>query len=100
MTPYVNAYKAKRDKVVAGLGDHFELNVPGGAFYAFPKVPGGGRVTATEFVSRAIERNVLIIPGNVFSSRDTHFRLSYATSDAKLEQGISILRELASEIGR
>jgi aspartate aminotransferase/aminotransferase len=52
-------------------------------------------MTATEFVQKAIERNVLIIPGKVFSSRDTHFRLSYATSDAKLEQGLTILRELA-----
>jgi aspartate aminotransferase/aminotransferase len=100
MTPYVNAYKAKRDRVVAGLGEFFEINTPGGAFYAFPKVPGGGRVTATEFVSKAIERNVLIIPGNVFSSRDTHFRLSYATTDAKLDQGIAILRELAQDVGR
>jgi aspartate aminotransferase/aminotransferase len=55
-------------------------------------------MTATEFVARAIERNLLIIPGNVFSSRDTHFRLSYATTDAKLEEGIKILRELAKEI--
>ncbi len=93
MSPYVAAYKKKRDLVVEMLGGAFELNTPGGAFYAFPKVPGKG--TATEFVQKAIERNVLIIPGNVFSSRDTHFRLSYATSDAKLEQGLTILRELA-----
>ncbi len=105
MSPYVDAYKAKRDKVVKELtagrvAGGFELIVPGGAFYAFPKVPGGGKVTATEFVAQAaIERNVLIIPGNVFSARDTHFRLSYATSDAKLAQGLEILRDLAKEIG-
>ena len=67
---------------------------------AFPKVPGGGAVTATQFVAKAIERNVLIIPGNVFSTRDTHFRLSYATNDDKLRQGLEILRDLAREIGR
>ena len=32
---------------------------------------------------------VLIIPGNVFSERDTHFRISYATTDEKLRQGAS-----------
>jgi len=104
MTPYINAYKAKRDRVVAALSDDFELNVPGGAFYAFPKVPMGkgdaGKIGATQFVQKAIDRNVLIIPGNVFSARDTHFRLSYATSDAKLDQGLAILRELAKEMGR
>lgn len=98
MTSYVNAYKSKRDRVMAGLGEYFEINAPGGAFYAFPKVPG--TLSGTAFVQKAIDRNVLIIPGNVFSSRDSHFRLSYATSDEKLEQGIGILRELAKEVGR
>jgi aspartate aminotransferase/aminotransferase len=98
MSPYVAAYKKKRDLVVDMLGGVFELNKPGGAFYAFPKVPG--RQTATEFVQKAIERNVLIIPGNVFSSKDTHFRLSYATTDSKLEQGLVILRELGQQSDR
>jgi aspartate aminotransferase len=100
MSPYIDAYQKKRDRVVAGLKDHFEINHPGGAFYVFPKVPGGGKIGATEFVQRAIDKNMLIIPGNVFSTRDTHFRISYATTDAKLDQGIAILRELAEQIGR
>jgi aspartate/methionine/tyrosine aminotransferase len=105
MTPFIHAYQKKRDRVVQQLRDHFDLNFPNGAFYAFPKVPGSApdgksKISATQFVQKAIERNVLIIPGNVFSARDTHFRLSYATTDAKLEQGLSILRELAREIGR
>jgi len=100
MTPYVNAYKGKRDRFVRELRDFFEINEPGGAFYVFPKVPGNGQISATEFVQKAIDRNLLIIPGNVFSSRDSHFRVSYATTDTKLEQGIAVLRELANEIGR
>ncbi|MGN6370804.1 MAG: pyridoxal phosphate-dependent aminotransferase [Phycisphaerae bacterium] len=100
MTSYIEAYRKKRDRVVAGLSEYFEINAPGGAFYVFPKVPGGGKISATEFVQKAIDRNVLVIPGNVFSSRDTHFRISYATTDAKLEAGIGILRELAKEMGR
>jgi aspartate aminotransferase/aminotransferase len=100
MSAHIHAYRTKRDRVVNGLKDLFEINPPGGAFYVFPKVPGDGRVTATEFARRAIEKNVLFIPGNVFSDRDTHFRISYATSDQKLDQGIAILRELAAEITR
>ncbi len=94
MQPYVDAYKLKRDRMVNGLKDYFEINPPGGAFYIFPKVPGG--VTASDFAQRAIAQNVLLIPGNVFSSRDTHFRISYATADNKLDAGIAILRELAA----
>ena len=58
-----------------------------------PKAPLGH--TASEFVARAIENNVLIIPGNVFSEQDTHFRISYATTDEKLAQGCDILCSLA-----
>jgi len=89
----VEAYRKKRDLVYEGLGDKFELVKPGGAFYAFVKAPGAAG--ATQFVEKAIANNVLIIPGNVFSEKDTHFRISYATSDDKIEQGIEILRKLA-----
>jgi aspartate aminotransferase/aminotransferase len=88
----VEAYRKKRNLIYEGLGDKFELVKPGGAFYAFLKAPGEA---ATEFVEKAIKNNVLIIPGNVFSEKDTHFRISYATSDEKIEQGIEILRGLA-----
>lgn len=88
---FVAAYRKKRDLVYEGLKDKFELVRPGGAFYAFVKSPAG---TATEFVEKAIANNVLIIPGNVFSEKDTHFRISYATSDEKIKQGVEILRRL------
>ncbi len=89
----VDAYRKKRDLLYDGLKDAFELVKPGGAFYAFVKAPGGAG--ATEFVEKAIKSNVLIIPGNVFSEKDTHFRISYATSDEKIRQGVEILHNLA-----
>jgi aspartate aminotransferase/aminotransferase len=84
----VDAYRKKRDVLYEGLKDKFELVKPGGAFYAFVKTPGR---SGSEFVERAIKNNVLIIPGNVFSEKDTHFRISYATSDEKIKQGVEIL---------
>ena len=92
MSEQVAAYKRKRDMVVDALGEKFGTVTPGGAFYAFVPAPGGD---ATEFVKKAIDNNVLIIPGNVFSSRDTHFRISYATADDKLAEGLDILTSLA-----
>ena len=89
----VDIYRNKRDLLYSGLKDNFELVKPGGAFYAFVKAPDGS--TATEFVEKAIANNVLIIPGNVFSEKDTHFRISYATSNDKIRQGVEILRSLA-----
>lgn len=94
MTAHVAAYKKKRDYVAERLADSFDAVVPGGAFYFFPPAPSG--MTGTEFVERAIEHDVLIIPGSVFSERDTHFRLSYAADDATLERGLNVLCEIAS----
>ncbi len=92
MSAEAAAYKKKRDIVRDMLGEKFGLVTPGGAFYAFVAAPGGD---ATAFVTEAIANNVLIIPGNVFSARDTHFRISYATSDEKLREGLEILADLA-----
>jgi aspartate aminotransferase/aminotransferase len=94
---HVRHYREKRDKVVAQLSPTFELATPGGAFYAFPKVPDHLNLTGQQFVEKAIEQGLLIIPGNVFSERDTHFRLSYACDDAMLDRGLEMLVELAKE---
>jgi aspartate/methionine/tyrosine aminotransferase len=96
MAEHVAAYRRKRDLVVEKLSGAFDLATPGGAFYALPRVPPRLGLTATQFVERAAERNVLIIPGNVFSNQDTHFRLSYACDDATLAKGLDILVDLAA----
>ena len=96
MSPYISTYRAKRDKMVQGLAGHYEVVRPGGAFYVFPRVPKGAG-TATEFVQRAVERGLLIIPGHVFSRHDTHFRISYAADDRTIERGIEVLQAIAGE---
>ena len=85
-------YRRKRDRVVAGLRERFEIVHPQGAFYVFPMAPWG---SGTEFVSEAIRHNLLMIAGSSFSQRDTHFRVSYAADDAVLDRGIEILNRLA-----
>jgi aspartate aminotransferase/aminotransferase len=90
--PIVDDYRRKRDLVVETLRPHFEFAVPGGAFYVYPQAPRG---TATEFVKAAIAENLLIIPGNAFSKRDSHFRVSFAADTSRLEEGLRILLKLA-----
>jgi len=90
-TAIVADYRAKRDRLCRALEGRFRFAVPGGAFYLYPEVPEG---TATEFVARAIDNNLLVIPGNVFSRKDTHFRISFAASDEMLDRGIRILTEM------
>jgi aspartate aminotransferase/aminotransferase len=79
---------------VAGLEGYYEFTKPNGAFYIFPKAPGGH---GTQFVHRAIENGLLIIPGGIFSQRDTHFRISFAAPDATIDRGIEVLRRLAGK---
>jgi len=90
--PVRRSYLAKRDLACGMLTEAFELVEPQGAFYAFPAAPGG---SGAGFVRRAIDRGVLVIPGGVFSERDTHFRISFAAADETVERGCRVLVELA-----
>lgn len=94
---FVHDYEQRRNLVVEKLSRVTELTAPAGAFYAFPKVPEHLGMTGTQFTERCIERKVLLIPGRVFSSRDTHIRLSFAAPRAKLEQGLDIIAGLMAE---
>ena len=91
ITDHVDQYRHKRDMIVTELADDFEIVKPGGAFYVFPRAPVA---SGSEFVMRAIENNLLIIPGAMFSNRDTHFRISYAADDETIARGIEVLRKL------
>ncbi len=90
LSPLVARFAMRRDMVVDALGDVTDLVVPEGAFYAFPAVAEGGEA----FCQRAMDAGVLVIPGHIFSSRDTHVRISLAADEARLEQGLQILRGL------
>ncbi|MEW6355656.1 MAG: aminotransferase class I/II-fold pyridoxal phosphate-dependent enzyme [Planctomycetota bacterium] len=88
---HVNDYRRKRDMIWEGLRGKYDLQRPQGAFYAFPRVPHG---TGQEFAAEAIKNNLLVIPGEVFSERDTHFRIAYAANDETIRRGIEILNSM------
>ncbi len=92
LSKHISSYNKKRDMMYDGLKDTYQIVKPGGAFYLFPKVPWG---TDEEFVTSAIQKNLLIIPGSVFSERHTHFRISYAATEETIKRGIEILNNLA-----
>ncbi|QDU38352.1 Putative N-acetyl-LL-diaminopimelate aminotransferase [Maioricimonas rarisocia] len=94
MSSHVDEYRKKRNFMRESLQEKFDIRGADGAFYMFIKAPWG---TGSEFVRKAIENNLLIIPGNVFSESDTHFRLSYAASDETLRRGVEVLNRLADE---
>jgi aspartate/methionine/tyrosine aminotransferase len=89
---YIEAYRRKRDRIYEGLKNRFDIQLSGGAFYAFPGTRNGD---GDAFVAEAIKAGVLVVPGSVFSERKTHFRISFAATDATIEKGIDVLNRLA-----
>ena len=94
MQEHVDDFQSRRDMVVDRLSKVTEVSIPEGAFYVFIKVPEHLGLTSNQFVDRCLEREVMVIPGSVFSDRDTHFRVSFSAPREKLEQGIDIICEL------
>ena len=95
MSSYIEDYRNKRNRLVADLDPAFDLVPPGGSFYAFPRIPAGA--TEETFMAACLERKLLVVPGSAFSARDTHFRMSFAVSDADLSRGIDALNEVAGQ---
>lgn len=95
MSGEIAEYRRRRDLVVGELSKVTQVAKPGGAFYVFAKAPGDEPNAATRFYNRCKEEKVFIVPGEAFSARDSHFRLSYATSRENLEKGLEVIVRLA-----
>lgn len=89
-------YRGKRDFIMEGLKENFEIVKPDGAFYMFVKLPEGADPQA--FMNACIERELLVVPGGACSEKNTHFRLCYATTDDKLKRAVVILNEIADSL--
>ncbi|MEC9372887.1 MAG: aminotransferase class I/II-fold pyridoxal phosphate-dependent enzyme [Planctomycetota bacterium] len=89
--PTVARFQKRRDMVFDMLSEVTEIARPGGAFFAFPRVPERLGMTGRQFIEKAVGRSVLVINGGVFSARDTHFRLSFAVEEGRLKRGLETL---------
>ncbi len=94
----MTGYTAKRDQLLAALdGAGYEYVRPQGAFYIFPKTPGG--MDDVEFVNLCLEERLLVVPGSGFG-RAGHFRISYAVTDRDVELGAEALARVASKLAK
>jgi aspartate/methionine/tyrosine aminotransferase len=100
------AFDRRRKTIVRMLNDipGFVCPEPLGAFYAYPSVKGAlGREiagkrpkTSSELAALILEEaEVAVVPGEAFGT-DGYFRLSYAMSDADLEEGVGRIAKLLS----
>jgi aspartate aminotransferase len=80
----VEFYRANRDLLCNALREFgYELNTPGGAFYAFPKSP----IDDVEFIDVLTRHNILAVPGRGFG-RSGYFRLSYCVDRRTIERSL------------
>jgi aspartate aminotransferase/aminotransferase len=89
---YIQQYKRKRDLIYDGLKEKFRVKKPQGAFYIFPEVPGRD---GEAFVEKAIQNNLFVVPGSVFSKRNTNVRISFAASEETILRGIEVLNRIS-----
>jgi aspartate aminotransferase len=78
----VDIYKRKRDRLVSSMtGFGYEMVVPSGAFYLFPKSPLPDDIQFVRFLQ---EENILVVPGSGFGGPG-HFRIAYCVDDRTIE---------------
>ncbi|KUF09652.1 pyridoxal phosphate-dependent aminotransferase [Pseudoponticoccus marisrubri] len=97
------AFRARRDLVVAGLNacPGIDCATPEGAFYVYPSIAGcigrvsagGARIETDEDFCTALlkEEGVAVVFGAAFGL-SPNFRVSYAVSDAVLEEACARIR--------
>jgi aspartate aminotransferase len=91
----VDEFRRRRELVVAGLDalPGVSCRTPAGAFYAFPNVAGTG-LSSDQLAQRLLdETGVAVLAGTSFGAQGRrHLRLSYATSEERLVEGLSRIR--------
>jgi aspartate aminotransferase len=90
-------FDKRRKFIYAGLNNlpGIECSMPGGAFYAFPKVIGTG-MNGSEFSKKCMhEAGVAIVPGTAFGKTSTDYvRFSFAASMENIEKALEKIKKM------
>jgi aspartate aminotransferase len=88
-------YRKKRDRLVSALSSYgYEIQSPGGAFYLFPKAPGGDDIA---FIDTLKSMRVLAVPGTGFGAPG-YFRIAYCVNDAVIEGALPAFETAARQM--
>ena len=90
-------FDVRRKLIHAGLNNlpGVECSMPGGAFYAFPKVIGTG-MNGSEFSKKCMhEAGVAIVPGTAFGKTSIDYaRFSFAASKENIEKALGKIQKM------
>jgi aspartate aminotransferase len=102
-------FQARRNRIVQALNaiDGIDCASPEGAFYVFPKcadlygltLPDGSKLQNSEqWVLHLLNaQNLAVLQGSAYGV-DTHFRISFAASDAVLEEGCRRIAQARAQL--
>jgi len=92
----VEIYRKKRDLFCSALRSMgYQFITPQGAFYIFPRAPGGDDLA---FVQALQEELVLVVPGRGFSLPG-YFRIAYCVDTAIIERSFAGFEKAARKMG-
>ena len=92
----LSIYEKRRELMLSVLdAAGLEYVTPGGAFYVFPKTPGGDDV---KFVGHLMQHGVLAVPGSGFG-RKGFMRLSYSVENDVIERSAGAFRRAVESYG-
>ena len=104
----INAVYLKKSDLMlgeldSGVGGLFRYTRPEGGLFIWCTLPA--EADMLEFCSRAVKRNVAVVPGNAFYADDAakrqSFRLNFSSpSDESIVTGVGVLAEVAKELCR
>ncbi len=96
----LDKFTLRRNLIHQGLNDlpGVECSLPGGAFYAFPKVIGTG-MNGSEFCKKAMhEAGVAIVPGTAFGKTcNDYVRFSFAASRDNILQALENIKKMLTK---
>lgn len=97
----MSTYKKRRDILIEGLNSipGISCHNPGGAFYAFPNISSFG-LSSANFAERLLtEAGVAVVPGQHFGASGEGFiRMAYATSEERILEGLSRLKQFCASL--
>ena len=93
-------FKKRRELMVSLVNavPGLECKVPTGAFYVFAKY--SAKISSAELAERLLqEAHVAVTPGSAFGDAgEGFFRLSYATSDEQIREGMARIAEFMKKL--
>ncbi len=93
----VGVYDRRRKAMAAALaGAGIEFTMPKGAFYFFPRAPGGDDQA---FVNLLLQENILAVPGRGFGMPG-HFRLTFCVDEKVIERAGPGFKRAAAKVAK